>query len=950
MDYLSEKLWFLRLTIVNVLIFVFLSACNNSEKLDDSLTFEELTCEYIESPVGIETLSPRLGWTMISKFNGEKQTAYHILVSDSEEELNRGNGNLWDSGKVLSGKSNNINYAGLELHSATRYFWKVKVWNADKKEQAWSEIQYFETGLFSENDWQGANWIGLTNDSRTTPLKSRANQTRGMSEPRQETSHAAPLFRKEISIEKNIHAAHIYIAGLGYNELYLNGKRIGSAVLNPGQTSYDKRAFYAIYDVTSALKKGKNAVGVMLGNGFYGQNMAFGVKFLDYGKPVLKCLLRIDYKDGSTEFITTNDTWQSTCGPIVFDNVYAGETYDAQKEISNWNHPDCDFEGWENSKIRTSIEIPKLTAQLIPPIKKINYLPAVDFYKNKAGKAIYDVGQNISGWAKIMVNEPAGTKITLRYSEILTPDKQNLEPITTGVPATGFVQTDVYICKGGGEEIWEPRFTYHGFRYIEVEGISNPSGNSVEACFVRTDVERTGTFSCSNELLNQIYSTSLWTIEGNLHSVPEDCPHREKCAWLGDAHTSVEVMNYNFDMRRFWIKFMDDVESNLGQGIETYQGVPASPGIPTNIAVGKRVCQEARPDWGAAIIIIPWENYLFYNNKQILEDNYPHMVRWMGYLKKHLKDNILYQGYGDWCHPDWGGRTEVKTNVALTSTAYYYYSLKLMTQISRFLNKPLEAKKYLDEMQPVKTAFNKKFYNRALKTYGTQTANSIALDAGIVPDGLEAGVAKSLAQLELSQKKDGHFYAGIHGAKRMFAQLSKHAYEDELFDMLEKNDFPSFNYLFDNGFTTWPEAFKNYELSEEAITEGSHNHPMQSGFAMWFHHNVGGIQVNELYPGFKHFTIKPFGYGHLGFAKATYQSVYGRITSEWKTEQGIFQHEVEIPVNSSATIYVPSKDFEQVEIIQLQSGKKENIIFIGVTDDYMKYRIESGKYMVKSKI
>lgn len=948
MHSMTHRFWLLKIVVATVLVLTSLGSCTNSGKSEDSLKFEELTCEYIVSPAGIETQSPRFGWKLVSLQNGEKQTAYRILVADSEEALKKANGNVWDSKKVESDESNNISFGGEELLPAKRYFWKTKVWNASNQEQEWSDIQHFETGLFSEKDWQGANWIGLSHDTRSSLLKSRPIQTRNMSVSRSETSHASPLFRKEVFIDQDIRAARVYITGLGYNELYVNGKRIGDAVLNPGQSSYDKRAFYDIYDISSMLQKGKNAMGVMLGNGFYGQNMAFGVKFLDYGEPALKCLIRIDYIEGGTEYIITDDSWKSTVGPVVFDNVYAGESYDARYEIPDWSQPDCNYTEWADAKIRNELDIPTLTAQLIPPVKKIKYMPAVEWYKTNSGKYIYDIGQNISGWAKIRVNEPAGTKITLRYSEILTPDKQDLEPNTTGVSATGFVQTDIYICKGGGEESWEPRFTYQGFRYIEVDGITNPDKNSVEACFVRTDVERTGTFTCSDDLLNQIYETSLWTIEGNLHSVPEDCPHREKCAWLGDAHTSVEVMNYNFDMRRFWKKFMDDVESNLGQGVQTYEGLPATPGIPTNIAVGRRVCQEARPDWGAAVIIVPWENYLFYNNKQILEDNYQHMVRWMEYVKNYLKDDILYQGYGDWCHPDWDGRTGVKTNVALTSTAYYYYSLQLMSEISRLLNKPKEAEEYLAEMSPVKTAFNKKFYDSELQTYGTQTANAMALETGLVPDGLEGAVAKSLAELELSQKKEGHFYTGIHGAKRMFNQLSKYAYEDALFTMLHKESFPSFQYLFDHGFTTWPEAFKNYDLSEEIIREGSHNHPMQSGFAMWFHRSVGGIQINELYPGFKHFIIKPFGFKHLRFAQADYQSIYGLISSEWKVENGVFTHEITIPVNSSASIFVPAKEESSVELIQHQKGNKENIQFLGAEKEFLKYKLESGKYEIRS--
>ncbi len=940
-------------TINFLLLISVLCSCNQKGiNLQANLLLGNLTCEYLQNPMGIETQTPRFSWEITSKVNGEFQTAYRIIVSDSEISIKNEKGNIWDSGKIESANSNNINYKGLELYPAKRYWWKVKWWNSKGVEQNWSEVEWFETGLFSKTDWKEANWIGLAKDSRSDEFKSRPLKNKVMEQPQMETSHPAPLFRKEFSVSKKIKNARIYLSGLGYNELYINGEKVGDAVLNPGQTSYDKRAFYDIYDVTSSITNGKNIIGVMLGNGFYGQNMAFGVKFLDYGKPVLKCLVKINYEDGSDDNIVTDESWLSSCGPIVFDNVYAGETYDAREEVKNWCNVEGDVSGWEKSEIMNDIEIPVLTAQMIQPIKKIKYISAVDFLKSKTGKYIYDLGQNISGWAKIKVNEPAGTKITIRYSEILTEDKQELETATTGGwgQATGFDQTDIYICKGTGEEIWEPRFTYHGFRFMEIEGISNPDIHSVEACFVRSSVERVGNFNCSDEIINRIYSTSIWTIEDNLHSVPEDCPHREKCAWLGDAHASVETMNFNFDMRRFWIKFMDDVATNLGQGSVTYEQIPATVGIPTNIAVGKRVCQEARPDWGSAIILIPWNNYLFYNNEKILEENYPYMVQWMAYLKNYLQDNILYQGYGDWCHPDWKGGEKIPTPTALTSTAYYHYTLNLLAKISMLLEKPNNAKSYLDEAELIKSAFNQKFFNKELKTYGTQTANAVALDMGLVPVDLEKEVAKSLAELELTQKKGGHFYTGIHGAKRMFKELSDFGYENELFEMLGKDDFPSFKYLFNHGFTTWPEAFYNYDKEICSIKKGSHNHPMQSGFAVWFHQNVGGIQPDESLPGFKHFIIKPFGFHHLEFANASYKSIYGMISSEWKVQQNQFINSVEIPVNTSVTVFVPTSDPGSVKIEEKQLGSEMDIEFLGIEKGYAKYSLKSGLYLIKSNI
>ncbi len=933
------------------LVFLGMAMIRNcGETSRTTLVIQGLSCEYLENPMGIETEAPRFGWILSSEVNGETQTAYQIIVSDSENEVASGQGKLWDSGKISSNKSHNINYAGKVFEAGKRYWWRVKVWNAGGQEQEWSELAWFETGLFSEADWLHAKWIGLATDQRKDEFRFREFQNRNMTSPRMVSSQPSPLFRKSISLHKEVKSARAIITGLGYNELYINGKKIGDAVLNPGQTSYDKRAYYDIYDVSSNLEKGDNTLGVMLGNGFYGQNLAFGVAALSYGEPLLRVLLKIEYVDGTTETVITDRSWLSTTGPIVFDNVYGGETYDARQEIDKWNHKDCNTSDWTPSSELENVDIPVLTAQLLQTIKKINYFDPESFYKSQTGKYIYDAGQNISGWARIKVNEPAGTKITLRFTEILTEDLQQINPSTTGPSATGFIQTEIYICKGTGEEIWEPRFTYHGFRYIEVDGISNPTLNSLELCFVRTDVEKTGTFNCSDPLLNRIYSTSMWTIEDNLHSVPEDCPHREKCAWLGDAHTSVEVMNYNYDMRRMWIKFIKDVETNMGTGVRTHEGLPASPGIPTNIAVGKRVCLQARPDWGAALILIPWNNYLFYGDTRILEENYDHMVFWMDYLKNYLEDHILKLGYGDWCHVAWKGRDSIPTPTALTSTAYYYYSLALMGEISTLLNKPGKTAQYVEEAPLIKEAFNKSFLDDELMSYGSQTANAVALDMGLVPEGQEKEVAESLANLELDQKENGYFTPGVHGMKRLFTMLSKYGYEDHVFKLLRNKEFPSFQYLFDHDFTTWPESFQDYEAHKDNITKGSHNHPMQSGFAMWFHQNAGGIKPDPQKPGFEHFTIRPFGYNHLEFVKASYQSTYGEISSEWSISNQQFIHEISIPVNAHATVFVPTSDPDKVEILQSQNGADSNIALKGYENGFASYELASGKYSIQSSL
>jgi alpha-L-rhamnosidase len=889
-----------------IVLSLFLTCACGTDTDNQTLTPVHLSCEYLNNPLGIESQAPRFSWQLVSEIQGDFQTAYRVIVADTEEAAKEGTGNVWDSQKAQTNQNMNVVYQGGDLAQKTRYWWAVKVWDKEGEEQAWSEPGWFETGIWEEDGWKDAKWIGLKEDNRSDAHNRRPLQIRSMDTPRMERSHASPVMRKEFSIKKKIKQARIYFAGLGYSELYVNGERVGDAVLNPGQTSYDKRAYYDVYDIGDLLKRESNVIGAMLGNGFYGQSMAFGVKFLNYGVPALKCLVCMEYEDGTLEELVSDGSWLSSTGPVVFDNVYAGETYDAREEIAGWNQVNCDFEGWQEAKELTDVDVPGLTAQLIPPIRKIQTLDAVEFYETSQDSYIFDFGQNIAGWARIHVNESSGQEISIRYSEILSPDGQELETATTGGHATGFDQIDQYLCKGEGEEVWEPRFTYHGFRYAEVKGITDPSLASVKAILVHSDVKRAGHFECSDPLLNRIYTTSLWTIVDNLHSVPEDCPHREKCAWLGDAHASVEVMNYNYDMSRLWIKFMKDVETNLGTGDHTYEKIPATAGIPTNIAVGRRVCQEARPDWGAAILLVPWSNFLYYGNERILEENYEHMVRWMDYLRAYLKDHILYQGYGDWCPPGGNRGAKEKVEVELTSTAFYYHSLELMSKISTLMGEEEKASAYLEEAVLIRKAFNDKFLNEETYSYGTQTGTAVALDMGLVPADLEVQVVDALVKLELLEKYQGHFNTGIHGAKRLYDQLSIHGYEEELFAMIRKKEFPSYHYLFENGFTTWPESFLDYETSEDAIRSGSHNHPMQAGFAMWFHRHLGGIQGDENHPGFSKFLIKPFGYNQLEYVNSSFESMYGTMVSNWKSTDGRFVLDVEIPANTSSTVFIPA--------------------------------------------
>lgn len=903
-----------------------------------------LCCEYLENPAGIDARAPRLSWRMESGERGQRQTAYRILVASSAELLQQGRGDLWDSGRVDSGQSLHVRYVGEPLAARQQCFWKVRTWDKDGKESDWSAVATWEIGLPDAVDWQDASWIRLAQDTRQSPLTKRPVQTRGMKQPRMAESFPSPLFRSEFTLRPGITRARAYVCGVGYSELYVNGQRVGDAVLDPGQTTYDVRALYVTHDITKLLKPGANAVGVMVGNGFMGQNLAFNSPNLANGAPALIAKIVVDYADGTTQVIATDESWKAETGPVIFDNVYAGETYDARLEHMGWSEA-----GFADADWRPAVKIAPVTAtlqaQMIPPIRCIKTLKPQKIFAGENGKWIFDLGQNIAGWARIKLKAPAGTQITLQFAEILTPDGKALDHGTTGVAATGFEQTEIYVCKGGGGvETWQPRFTYHGFRYIEVGGLTaKPDANFLEGILVRSDVPARGSFECSEELLNRIYRTSLWTIEDNLHSTAEDCPHREKCGWLGDAHAMGETAILNFDMAQFWTKFVDDIGTTLGRGGETYWKAKAAPGIPCNIAVGRRLCQEARPDWASAYILLPWYLHTYYGDTDVFARHYVHLKRLIEHTCTLREDGIVIRGYGDWCPP--GGNPNMECPPPLTSTAFFYGTLRIMENLAQQLGKADDAAGFARLADETKAAFNKKFFDAKSGGYGSQTADAVALRFDLSPAGQRADVAKSLAR-EVVERHGGHAFVGIHGGRPLYTQLSDNGYDAAAFGALTKTNWPSYAYTLAQNFTTWPE--RSDELKPgQSIAPHSLNHPMQSGFAAWFHESVAGIRPAA--PGFKRIELNPHGYEQIAWAKAEHDSPYGPIKSAWRSQGQEFTWTISIPANTTATTHVPASAADDV----LESGRpaatSPGVKFLRFENGRAIYELESGNYVFQSR-
>lgn len=871
-----------------------------------SLTPIDLRCEYRVNPIDIETAHPRLGWTLESRERGAKQKAYRVLVASSPEKLAADSGDLWDSGRVESDASVHVPYDGAALSSGMRCFWKACMWDAKGKDLGWSKPASWEMGLLQPSDWK-AKWIGHVLQN-------------------------APLFRKDFTLRGGIVRARAYICGLGYYELYLNGGKVGDHVLDPGETDYPERAFYVVYDVTENLRSGENAAGVMLGDGWYNQRAVNEAKYgwgkVVYGDPRFIFQMRVEYADGSSDMFVTDNSWKATTGPVLSSNVYAGEVYDARREQKGWAETGFADEGWVPATI---MDAPGgvLESQKIPPVKRMETLKTAAVTNPKPGVYVFDMGRNFAGWARLRITAPAGTTITMRFAE--TVDKNGMIDMDSiGVSAIHVEQIDTYTCRGGGEEIWEPRFTYHGFRYVEVTGYpGKPSPDMLEGIAVYTALESAGSFTCSDPMLNRIHTATLNTITSNIHSVPTDCPGREKCGWLGDAHVVAETEIFNFYMPVFWAKYVMDIETNRR----------SRGGIVEDIAPGLRQEPGTHPDWGSAFIQIPWYQYLYYGDAGVFTEHYAGMKEFLASVEKLAEGYIVSAGYGDWCPP--GGARPTETPVPLTSTAYFYFDARLMTRIAELLGKREDAEYYRTLADHIGEAFVAKFYNPAKKTFGSQTADAFTLYLGLVPKGDEAAVAASIAD-NVTRLNNGHLATGVTGSRHLYRALSSFGYDDAALEIFRKTDYPSIGYWFSLGATTLWEGWKE--------NSGSLNHPMQGSFDVWFFDGIGGINPDPASPGFKHSILRPLAFGGLESANVSHRSPYGTISSDWTCRAGVFTWRVTVPVNTTATIHVPADNAGVVREGGRPAGKAAGIAVKGMEQGYLVLEAGSGTYEFTSKV
>lgn len=917
-------------TVIICLLLIINTGCTDSEKLIVS----DLKCEYITDPLGVDIQQPRFSWTISSELRGVSQSAYRILVAGSPKKLDKKHGDIWDSGKVLSDNSTNIVYKGIPLQSGKKYYWSVCVWDQDEKQSSFSETAFFQTGLLSMSDWK-AQWIAAG-----------------------DTSLSAPLFRKEFEVDKQIRHAYVYVTGVGNYEFYLNGEKIGCSVLDPGMTDFRKRILYSTYDVTEQLEKGLNVAGVILGNGAYRiykvkGRYGWGGRGSRINTPRAIIQLDITYMDGSKNRIITDKSWKFSDSPVIFNHLFGGEDYDARLEKPGWFSADFDMSDWQQvSVVNTPGVI--LQSQLMPPMKVVKTIHPVAETNPEPGVYLYDMGQNFPGWWRLHVKGASGVTLRVRGAETLNDSifPKPLQPgdhLSTKHAYHSRVWTD-YTLKGDGTEVYEPRFFYTGFRYVEVT-VNNPDSLEsleIEGRVVHSALEHNGQFVTSDSLLNKIYRAAKWSQIGNTHSVPTDCPHREKGGYTGDGQIIAETSIHDFQMASFYTKWLNDMRDSQYENGRIPNTSPTLVG-----GYGGGIA------WGSAYVLLPWWMYQYYNDIRIMEDHYSTMKHYLKYLHNLAKTDANpgeayiindFGGYwdslGEWCAP----RQSDGPNHPMVSTYYYWLNTSVMVKIATVLGFNEDVLKYSALADTIKSELNKKFFNPETNLYGTdtlyQTYQLLALAGDIIPEGHREEVMHNLIE-DINITHNGHLNTGIIGTKYLWQVLADAGRCDLAYTVATQTTYPGYGYWIVNGATT---------LWEKWSGEHSHNHEMFGTVSEFFYKYLAGIRSpmdRGTTSGYKHIHIQPFVPDGLSSVEASLKTIRGKVESSWQNQPGLFRLRVVIPANSDASISIPLLDFENISVTENGNPVWGSGAFVegvaGVTDasigkEFITFSTGSGKY------
>lgn len=870
-----------------VKFFFFLFAFTFIDALANAQTqITKLVCEYRDNPIGIDVVKPRLSWQIESTQKDVLQSAYEIRFANSAEALSKKSSLIYQTNKVNSAQSVNVEYAGPTLKTIQRVYWQVRIWDNKKKMSEWSTPAFWEMGALENSFWK-ASYITMSSDKNST------------------TSTPVKYFRKDFNTTKMVKSARVYATSLGLYQLVINGKKVGDQLFTPGFTSYKKRLQYQVYDVTSMLQQ-KNAIGALVGDGWYRGRLGWEGDRAHYGDQLaLLAQIIINYTDGTSETINTDNSWKVSYGPITKADIYDGETNDARLELTKWGSAGYDDSKWEKvgildhskSILVASNSIPVKVTQEITP-KKIITTPT--------GETVLDLGQNIVGWARMKVTGKKGDVVKLQFAEVLDKEGNFFTKNLRSAEAT-----DTYILKGEGEETFHPHFTFHGFRFIKVTGYPGTlTPDKITGMVIHSNMDQTGTFITSNPLINQLQSNIQWSQRDNFLDIPTDCPQRdERVGWTGDAQVFSMTAAYNFNVAAFYTKWLQDLKVDQLANGEVPNIIPDM----WNNKLG------GTTGWADVAVIMPWTVYQSYGDKRILEQQYASMKGWVDYMVKNAGDDYLWNQpnkwhWGDWLafhsdKPDYAGSTTEKDLIA---TAYYHYSSTLVSKAAAVLGNQADADKYAQIAEKVKQAFIKEYTtaNGRLVSH-TQTAYALALSFDLLPEDMRSKSAKYFSD---DVEKFGHLTTGFLGTPLLCPTLSAIGRDDLAFMLLNRKEYPSWLYPVTQGATTIWERWDT-QKPDGTIIDGmnSFNHYAYGAIGEWLYTHVGGLKIDANNPGYQNIILAPHPGGGLTQVSATHKSMYGDVKSSWEIKDGNFNYEVVVPANTTATVILPNAKAKDVK-------------------------------------
>ncbi len=891
-----------------------------------------LRCEYRQNPQGIDIREPRLSWTFEAPAGarGLAQTAYEIVVASRPELLAAGRADLWES-RASSPESLHIEYKGKPLTSRMRCYWKVRVWSGNGGPSPWSAVANWSVGLLDKQDW-GAQWIG-----ESQPLVDpKLAQSKEPPQP-------ALMLRKAFEVKGRVRRATAYVTARGLYELRLNGARVGDQLLAPEWTSYRNRIQYQTYDVTPQIRSGANAVGAMLGAGWYvGRIGLFPGRAIYGDRPQLLLRLEIELAGGKTETVVSDASWRLTRdGPITSSDILDGETYDARKQIAGWDQAGFEPANWQAVSTEQQMGNEALVWQPNEPIRVTRELKPVAITEPKPGIYVVDLGQNMVGWCRVKLHGPAGTTVTIRHAEMLNDDGTIYTANLRGAE-----QIDRVILSGAPEQIFEPRFTYHGFRYVEFTGLGErPALDAVEGRVIHSASPEVGRLETSSPLLNKLLSNILWTQRANMYSTPNDCPQRdERLGWMGDIQAFSQTAIFNMDMAGFFTKWLRDVRDDQSAD---GQFPDFAPNPHTVLKDDKNF---GVPAWGDAGVIVPWRVYQNYADKRLLAEHFEAARRWVEYIRRQ-NPNLLWEkdrhnDYNDWLnadtiiHPDWPKKGGAVPNPVF-ATAFFAHSTDLVARMATVLGRTGEAAKYSALFQQIREAFVRSYVRPDGEIEGdTQAGYALALHFGLLPEELRSkAFDKMMARFA---PYGGHLSTGIQSTHRLMLELARFGRYDEGYRLLNLRTFPSWGFMVENGATTIWERWDGYVKGRGFQNPGmnSFNHWAFGAVGEWMWEEIGGIHPDDAAPGFKHFIVRPRPGGGLEWAKASYGSIRGQIESAWRVQNGMLSVDVTVPPNTTATLYIPANSRDAVK----EAGKFTGTRFLEMRAGAALFEAGSGSY------